>query len=311
MLIRGGRTYAADDGSGGSGGGGGGGAPGPDGGAGGGGTWYAGKVDQETVGHWQNRGWDVSDPVKVSTAVTKAWRDAEAATQALHGVPADRILKMPAPGDEAATKAFHQRLGAPAAPEGYDFSGVKFKDGTDLEPTFTTPLAQTFHKLGVSKDAASEVVRQVVNWVEGVDASESAETTAKVQAEQQALKNNWGQNFDNNRFVARTAAGKLGVTPAELDALDGQIGHARVMEMFRQIGEQMGEAKFTGGGPGGGPQPMTQEQAVARIADLKRDSAWVTKFLAGDTAARNEMTSLQRMKLGGVDESLRPTKYAR
>ena len=311
MLIRGGRTYAADDGSGGSGGGGGGGAPGPDGGAGGGGTWYAGKVDQETVGHWQNRGWDVSDPVKVSTAVTKAWRDAEAATQALHGVPADRILKMPAPGDEAALRAFHQRLGAPADKTGYDFSGVKYPDGSAVADTFTAPLAETFHKLGVSKDAAAEITRSMVNWVDSQDKAESAETTAKVQAEQQALKNNWGQNFDNNRFVARTAAGKLGVTPAELDALDGQIGHARVMEMFRQIGEQMGEAKFTGGGPGGGPQPMTQEQAVARIADLKRDSAWVTKFLAGDTAARNEMTSLQRMKLGGVDESLRPTKYAR
>ena len=311
MLIRGGRTYAADDGSGGSGGGGGGGAPGPDGGAGGGGTWYAGKVDQETVGHWQNRGWDVSDPVKVSTAVTKAWRDLEAATQALHGVPADRLLKMPAPGDEAATRAFHQRLGAPAAPEGYDFSTVKRADGTAVDATVTAPLAAQFHKLGISKDAATEIVKQIVAQNESTALAQGTETAAKVQAEQQALKNNWGQNFHNNRFVARTAAGKLGVTPAELDALDGQIGHARVMEMFRQIGEQMGEAKFTGGGPGGGPQPMTQEQAVARISDLKRDSVWVTKYLAGDTAARNEMAGLQRMKLGGVDESLRPTKYAR
>ena len=77
-----------------------------------GGSWYSGKVDQETVGHWQNRGWDVSDPVKVSTAATKAWRDAEAAAQALHGVPAERLLRLPQPGDEAATRAFHQRPGS-------------------------------------------------------------------------------------------------------------------------------------------------------------------------------------------------------
>ena len=253
----------------------------------------------------------MADPVAVSTAATKAWRDLEAATQALHGVPADRILKMPMPGDDAATKAFHQRLGAPAAPEGYDFSGVKFKDGTDLEPTFTGPLAQTFHKLGVPKDAASEVVRQVVNWVEGVDASETAETQAKVQVEQQALKQNWGQNFEANQFVARQAAAKLGVTSAELDALDGQIGHARVMEMFRQIGDQLGEAKFVSSGGGGTPGVMTQEQAVARIADLKKDQAWTTKYLAGDTAARAEMAALTRMKLGPIDESDRPARFAR
>lgn len=281
------------------------------GGGGAGGSWYSGKVDQETVGHWQNRGWDVSDPVKVASAATKAWRDAEAAAQALHGVPVDRLLKMPAPGDEAATRAFYERLGAPQAKEGYDFSGVKFKDGADLDTGFTVPLADTFHKLGVSKDAATEITRQVVNWVESVDAAENAENGSKLAAEQASLRQNWGQNFEANKFVASQAAQKLGMTPAELDMLDKQIGHARVMEMFRKVGTEMGEARFVTTGGGGSPGVMTQEQAVARMADLKRDQSWVTKYLAGDVGARNEMAALQRMKLGEIDEGLRPQRHAR
>ena len=281
--------------------------PGTGGGAagngGGGNPWYTGQVDQETVGHWQNRNWDVSDPSKVAVAATKAWRDLENATQALHGVPADRLLRLPQPGDAAATKEFHQKLGAPADHTGYDFSGVKHADGSAVEPGFAANLAQTFLKLGIPKDAGVEITKQIVGLADSADVKENADTTAARQLEGQKLRNNWGQNYDNNLFVARGAAAKLGLTPAELDGLDGLVGHSRVMEMFRQIGAQLGEAPFTGSGPGGTGGPMTAEQAIARISDLKQDSEWVKKYTSGDLGARRELEGLMRMKLGGIDNS--------
>ena len=257
----------------------------------------------ETVGHWQNRNFDITDPAKVAIAATKAWRDSEAAAQALHGVPAERLLKLPQPGDEAGTKAFHQKLGAPVDVAGYDFSGVKLPDNSAVDAAVTGPLAATFHKLGISKDAASEIVRTVVGVAAGLDAADAAELTAAGQAEAQKLQANWGQNYATNRVVAQQAAAKLGITEAELNLMDGQLGHARVMEMFRQIGAQMGEATFQSGGAGGTPGVMTQEQAVARIADLKKDTDWVKKYMTGDTAAQREMANLQRIKLGGIDNT--------
>ena len=274
-------------------------------------AWYAGKVDQETVGHWQNRGWNVADPVAVSTAATKAWRDAEAAAQALHGVPADRLLRLPAQGDDAGLKAFQQKLGAPVDVTGYDFSGVKHANGEVVEAAFAANLAATYHKLGIPKDAAAEITRSIVGLADNADTAETAETGAKLAAEQQTLRTNWGVNFEANKFVASQAAVKLGITPVELDMLDGQIGHARVMEMFRKIGTQLGEAQFVSAGGNATPGIMTQEQAVARIADLKKDPIWTKKYLDGDTAARNEMAALSRMKLGPIDESQRPRRYAR
>lgn len=281
--------------------------PGTGGGAagngGGGNPWYTGQVDQETVGHWQNRNWDVSDPSKVAVAATKAWRDLENATQALHGVPADRLLRLPQPGDEAATKEFHQKLGAPPDKTGYDFSGVKHANGNAVDPSLTASLADKFYSLGVSKDAAVEITKQIVALNDSAATSRDTEQAAGRQLEGQKLRTNWGQNYDNNLFVARGAAAKLGLTPAELDGLDGLVGHSRVMEMFRQIGAQLGEAPFTGSGPGGTGGPMTAEQAIARISDLKKDAEWVKKYTSGDLAARRELEGLMRMKLGGIDNS--------
>lgn len=257
----------------------------------------------ETVGHWQNSQFDITDPAKVAIAATKAWRDSVNAAQALHGVPPERLLRLPAPGDDAATKAFHQKLGAPVDATGYDFSAVKHGDGRAVDPTQTGPLAETFLKLGISKEAASAIAQQVVGLQDGAVTARAAETAAAGQLEAQKLQANWGQNFQQNQVVARLAAAKLGITEAELNLLDSQVGHSRVMEMFRQIGSEMGEAKFMQGGPGGTPGVMTAEQAVARISELKKDAAWTKKYMDGDVVAQREMANLQRVKLGGIDNT--------
>lgn len=58
-------------------------------------TWYqTAGVDAETVGHWQNKGWDVTDPTKTVLAATKAHREAER----LIGMRADHDM-LPIPRD--------------------------------------------------------------------------------------------------------------------------------------------------------------------------------------------------------------------
>ena len=306
MLIRDRRTFDAEGGSGGAGGG-----SDPGGADPGATAWYSGKVDQETLGHWQNKGWDVTNPATVASEATKAWKAAEQAHLTLTGVPADRLLRMPAPGDEAATRAFHQKLGAPIDATGYDFSSVKRADGTAVDGAMTGTLAASFLKLGISKDAATEIVKQVQGLTDGVASATNADRTAKTQGEMMALRQSWGQNAEANMFVARQAAQKLGFTADEANALGDQVGHGKVLEMLRRVGSELGESRFVGAGPGGNPGPMTQEQAVARLADLKKDDGWVKKYLAGDVGAKRELDALSRMKLGPIDESARPVRFAR
>src|SRR5690242_11512651 len=82
---------------GGSGGGAAGGGAAGGGAAGGGTPWYTPlNVDAETIGHWQNKGWDVTKPENVALAATKQARELER----MVGMRADHDL-LPIPKDLA------------------------------------------------------------------------------------------------------------------------------------------------------------------------------------------------------------------
>lgn len=251
-------------------------------------AWHA-SVDAETRGHWTNKGWDVSDPVKLAVAATKAHREADA----FNGVPADRMLKLPAPEDTDGMRAVWERLGAPKDAKEYDFSGVKFADGTDVGPEFDGAMRSAFHKLGIPKNAATEVTKELVKFMEQSEAAEKAQNEGKLAAQKAELAKNWGPNFEANKFVARQAAKALGVSDEVFNALDGAIGVNKVMEMFRSIGTRIGEDKFVASGSGDNSSIMTRDQAVARKGELMKDETWRHSYLKGGTKEKQEMHALQ------------------
>src|ERR1017187_7006119 len=104
------------------------GAAGAAGGAAAAGTpWFSGKVDADIVNHWTSKGYDVNDPVKVATELTKAYKNAEG----LLGRPKDQLIYVPTDfaKEPDAVKAAFQRLGAPIDAKDYDFPALKGKDG--------------------------------------------------------------------------------------------------------------------------------------------------------------------------------------
>ena len=251
-------------------------------------VWHTGKVDAETVGLWTNKGYDVNDPVAVATGLTKAYNEA----QKFVGAPANELLRIPKPEDEAGRRAMWQRLGAPDTPEGYDFAAIKFADGTGLDQGFVDIMRQTAASYGLTKDAASAVAQNVVKFMEGQEAAESADSTAAMALAKQALAKDWGPNYDRNLFIAKSAANALGVTPEQVAALESQIGYTQVMQMFHTIGIKTGEARYVDGGNTGGNAVLTAGQAQARVAELKSDAAWVKRYMDGGKAEANELKSL-------------------
>lgn len=259
--------------------------------------WYEGKADAETVGYFQNRGWDKKDAVTVALEASAAHRAAEK----LIGAPADQMIRLPKPEDAVAVKAMWQRLGAPADAKDYKFDGIKFADGTELDQKFTDFLRTSFGELHLPQDRASRIAQSIVKYMDAEDAREAADTAATLKTEQDALAKNWGTNSEAFKLVARNTALNLGIDPAAVQALEklDKVGFAKVMDMFYKIGQKTGEDKFItnnfGGGAGG---IMTREAAIARKAELKRDVAWVNRYLNGDTEAKKEMTSLDTIIVG-------------
>ena len=106
------------------------------------------------------------------------------------------------------------------------------------------------------------------------------------------------------QFVAKQAAAKLGVTPEQVAALEQTVGYAKVMEMFRDIGTKIGEAKFVSStGPTGGI--MTREQAVAKRAELMGDTNWAKRYLDGGAPEAREMNALLVLIAGDDTERSR------
>ncbi len=252
-------------------------------------AWYAGKADAELIGHMQNRGWHDKPIVDVAIDAIKSHRDAEK----LIGAPATQIVRLPTdPKDEAGWKAVWGRLGAPADAKDYDFTTVKTHDGKDIDTALADALRATVAAVHLPKDAATRVASDLQKHLDQSAINAAADRTAKLQEERTKLQTNWGPNAAANMHVAKQAALALGVSEAAVAALEGQIGYAEVMDMFRKIGSKIGEDKFVRDPMNPANNVMTVEQAVARKGELMNDDAWKTRYMAGDNQANREMTAL-------------------
>jgi len=245
------------------------------------------------VGHLQNLGLHTKTAEEVAIQSIKMHREA----QKFIGVPADQILRMPKDaGDTAAWTALHAKLGVPSDKAGYDFEEVKFSDGTVPDAKFLELVRDTAANLKLPKDAAPAMAKAMLDYLDGAEKTESAENTAKLALQKDTLAKNWGSNFEANKFVAGQAGRALGVAPETVAALENVIGYDKIMEMFRTIGTKIGEDKFVSGGANSNNSGvMTRDQAIARKVDLKADTAFVKRFIEGDTGARREMEALDRI----------------
>lgn len=262
----------------------------PAGGGGGGATpWYNG-ADAETIGFIQSKGWHEHTPDKAALEAVKSYREA----QQFIGAPADRIIKLPTDAaDEAGWKAAYAKLGVPADAKEYDFSSVKVND-QPLEQGFQDFLRTQAAALHLPKDAAPQLATALVKYMEENATASAADKTAKLAEEHKTLDANWGANKEGNLFIAKKGAEALGFTPAEVDALEGVVGYAKIMEALRKVGAANGEHSFIGGGngPNGSGGIMTREQASNRLSELKADQGFVKRYLDGDVQAKREMEAL-------------------
>ena len=225
----------------------------------------------------------------------------------LLGVPANEMIRMP-----KANAAEHRHQGVlaesrrAAEAKDYDFSGVKFADGTELDQGFADTMRAALLISRTPKERAPEVVKAIVKFMESADAAEAADVTAKVQAEAAALDKNWGTNKAANLVVAQAALDRLGQaagltaeqTKAAWDALSkvGGVGASYAMEMLRIAGARMGEDRFIGGGQGnGGTGIMSREAAKTEIDSLKKDADFGRRLLAGGREERRKWDDLHKV----------------
>ncbi len=253
--------------------------------------WYS-ALDADTQAYITAKGLADKDAATAFAEAAKSHRQAEQYI----GAPAEQLLRLPKATDSPeAWDAVHQRLGKPVAADKYDLSAVKFTDGSEVDQAFTDFVRAEAFKGNLSQPAALAMAQGFVNFLEKQTSADAGEQTAALEAQRTELKANWGQNFDANLFIARQAALKLGLTPDQVAAMETSMGYKNLMEAFSTIGRKIGEDSFIAAPPGGGDGTMTADQAKARIGEMKVDSEFQKRLLAGGAAEAREFKAMHEI----------------
>lgn len=251
-------------------------------------TWYS-SYDAPTQQWITGKGWHAMDHAKATEGLIAHARETERAV----GAPRERVVILPEGQNPDEWKAVWQKLGYPADPTKYDFTGLKVSGG-DPQQGHIDAVRKMADQLHLSPADAKTLAAGVFGQMTADLQAGVTEHEAALALEKQTLAKNWGANEAVNKMVAQNAAKALGVTTEEAAALENVIGYARTMEMFRQIGSKIGEDKFVRGGTGGN-DVMTLEGASAQKAELMQDKAWVKRYLDGGSAERKQMEGLNRL----------------
>lgn len=251
--------------------------------------WFE-AFDPEVKGYLQNRG---LDKVDAPTAVLKTIEAHRAAEKRL-GAPADELVRFPKDPNDAAWQDVFKRLGKPDAPAGYDLSPLSPAD-KPLDAALVSAVQAAAHKANMAPGQVLELTQAFLKHQETTASATATEATFKAAAEAEALKVNWGANFDTNLFVARRAAEVLGLTPEAITNLEKSTSYASTMETMRKLGVAMGEARVIQGQAPAQTGAMSADQASARLADLKNDTAWVKKWSEGGAEEKREFEQLVRV----------------
>lgn len=246
-------------------------------------SWLPG-ANEEQVGYVKNKGW--TDPKQV----LEGYQNLEK----MRGVPADRLLTLPAPdADQAARDAFFDKLGRPKEAAGYEFSlGADGQDGG-----WNDHLKQTFHKAGLSTEQAKTVIAEYSAKVQADSAAQASAQVTKVQGEHAELMREWGAAANQNLDAARKGKELLKFSDADVDALGQSIGHKRAMKLLHDIATRSGEASFVSDSSAQGyGNAMTPAQATAKLAELTADKDWVKRLQAGGSESKE---AIERRRLIG------------
>jgi hypothetical protein len=242
-------------------------------------SWLSG-ADDVTVGYVKNKGWE--DPKQV----LEGYRNLE---KLLGADKANNAIVIPKPdADTKEWDAVYNRLGRPEKPEGYK---INVPENTDT--AFAKESAIKFHELGLTQKQGEQLAAWYNDRINQSSVQLQQQISQRFQAENEAIRSEWGMAYDKNLSAAQTAVRGLGLNAETIENISNSIGHKATMELFYKIGSKLSEDNFvTGDKSQSFSSVMTPGQAKAEIQSKINDQNFITRYRNGDAEARQEMERL-------------------
>lgn len=238
----------------------------------------------------------VQSPELKGLAESRRWESPERLLESFHnleklrGIPQDKLLAVPETNDQPAIEVMWNRLGRPEKPENYTFP--KDAEGADQNKW----MAETFHKAGLSSTQAKALFDANAARMAALTKAATDKRTGEAGNQVAALKQEWGQAYEQNMALADQALKRFGMTDKSVKPLTDMVGGPAVVKFLAQVAKGMGEANFISGERGSGaPGVMTPAEAKNAIQAKMKDQGFIQKLTAKDGATLAEWERLNRM----------------
>lgn len=164
-----------------------------------------------------------------------------------------------------AAKALQDLEGKTATPASADEYQLPVPDGQDK--AFSGEAAKWMHEVGIPVAQARALAER---WNAYQASQAQAMETARQQqgeADVQALKKEWGGQYDANVELAKRAVRTFGADEQTLEKISGALGDGETLRFFHRIGAHLGEGTLVPGGGDRGAAPSGDPEA-ARAARM-------------------------------------------
>ena len=268
---------------------------GGDGGAGNTGAGAGASTDWTSGFNDELKGYVTSKGFKDPASVLESYRNSESLIGKLKGVGSERIIGLPEKADAPEWKDIWNKLGTPKEAKEYQFEMPK--EGGDEK--FTEWAKTTMHKLNVPRSQAEGLIKEWNAYMGTKQQETQTGYQTQIAQQDEALKTEWGQAYEQNINLGKSAVREFGFTAEVVDALEKSMGYSGVMKLMHTLGSKVGEDNFVGSGGGGadgsfGGGKLSPGQATAEISAKMNDSDFQRRLIAGEQIANDEWTRLHK-----------------
>lgn len=211
------------------------------------------------------------------------------------GAPEDRLLRLPEKMDGPEGRAIWERLGAPKDAKEYGLPRVENGDNS-----FADFAETAFHKIGIPKSQAVELAKSYNEYGANLFKAQSEARTRAITQGDEALKKEWGAQYETNVGIVKQGVKILGLDAKTLDLMEMGLGREALYKNLQKIGVSVGESPFVSGGgsaPGAGQESV--ESAQEKIKNLQADKKFGKKLGRGDVEAKAEWDRLHKVAFPG------------